>query len=573
MGSLQDELKKSGLIPKKPKQPDAPVPTVKAEPKKKTLEEIVAERERRARADKKRKFRKADRQLQAMNEAETAQKLSMPKPSELQASAKKTDAPEKPKPIRKPDLGPVIKSRIARAGDFKKPDPWVADGKDLFGPFLRGPDARSAQIYLGIDFGTAFTKAAIGFSEKIFIVDWAGLSKSESEYLLAGEVSEFPANRMYVGRSEEARATHGNLKLPFLNIKTASNQEKAFAVCFLAWVMRYMRAWVFKNMRNVIGNRKPAWTLNLGLPAESVDNLELSTSYEDVAKAAWILSMKDAIAIDDARLAIEEAEKKPATFFGLEDLQLQPEFLAQIAGYMDSPQRTDGMHLLVDIGAGTADCALFMHYRNKDGDFKNTVHRASVDPNGGSHFLLKNRFVKNEIEMDWDDLVRIPSAAAFARDLGIGQELVDKADRQFSNRLNDQLVDLILYTKKETYPLAPEWCPNSYGGPPEGLKYFLVGGGSECGVFGTTVLSAAHRATGAPARKAIFPVDQTLETPIKDPALFQRVSVAYGLARDTTDFGELQNAEKAKEIAADYAEMLSRVRQSERSTHEDLYSD
>lgn len=574
MGSLQDELRKhkeqlkeKGLVVEKPSRKAAGNASKPLSPKKKSLEQIIAEQERRERRQKKDLFKEADKSLRIQREND-ASSPSKKQPKTAPLAPKPVLSAEIKKPVRKPNLGPVIESRIARSSDFKSPDGWVMEGRDLLGPFSK--TSTPAELYLGIDFGTAFTKAAVGFSEKVFIIDWAGLTKSDSKYLLAGEISELRDKRVFIGRSDAAESIYGNLKLPFLAAGRSTREEKARAVCFLAWVMRYMRAWIYKNMRDEIGNRRPAWNLNLGLPAESVDDIALSTAYEDVAKAAWILSKQDVLTIESAIAGLGVAEKKPAASFGIDDLQLQPEFLAQIAGYMQSPQRTNGMHLLVDIGAGTADCALFMHYQTKDGEFKNTIHRASVDPNGGSHFLLKNRFVKNQINMVWDDLVRIPSAAAFARELGIEKESIDKADRQFSNRLNDQIVDLVNIAKKETYPLAPEWCPNAYGGPPEGLKYFLVGGGSECGVFGTAVVTAAHRAAGAPAKKAVFPTDHTLDTRI-DEQIFQRVSVAYGLARDTYDFGELQNAERARQIAEEYAVLLDREKQQVRQDRDDLY--
>lgn len=39
--------------------------------------------------------------------------------------------------------------------------------------------------------------------------------------------------------------------------------------------------------------------------------------------------------------------------------RLFPEFVAQVAVYARSPQRQDGLHLLVDCGAGTLDIATF----------------------------------------------------------------------------------------------------------------------------------------------------------------------------------------------------------------------
>lgn len=84
---------------------------------------------------------------------------------------------------------PVKRSfRLSNQGEFRSPDSWVALG-------VKTTLHSSGRIFIarmGIDFGTAFTKASIGYGEDIFIVDWAGIKNGAEKFTLPGEFSVLP---------------------------------------------------------------------------------------------------------------------------------------------------------------------------------------------------------------------------------------------------------------------------------------------------------------------------------------------------------------------------------------------
>ena len=70
--------------------------------------------------------------------------------------------------------------------------------------------------YMGIDFGTAYTKSSIGFGGDIFVVDWAGVKAGPEKFTLPGEFSVLPDRSCILGRSPHATRVASDLKLPFL---------------------------------------------------------------------------------------------------------------------------------------------------------------------------------------------------------------------------------------------------------------------------------------------------------------------------------------------------------------------
>jgi hypothetical protein len=252
------------------------------------------------------------------------------------------------------------RSTLTRQGCFKMPERWVAEGARTQLPVAS--DNAVVDIVIGLDFGTSYTKAAVGLRDQILPVSWEGISASTDRYLLPTEYSVLGDGSCQLGQAPTVsyEQVHQKLKHPFID-PAVSKTSIADASVFVALVLRYIRAWTFLRHGNKIGRSRIRWILNIGAPSNGLENRRLEGAYRRLGAAAWILSQRGAaIDLGDARQVVEQTanDQLPDELIGLCVL---PEFVAQIAGYVQSAQRRPGLHALVDVGGRHAGCGDF-HY-------------------------------------------------------------------------------------------------------------------------------------------------------------------------------------------------------------------
>lgn len=110
------------------------------------------------------------------------------------------------------------------------------------------------------------------------------------------------------------------------------------------------------------------WSLNVGVPSGTPETRSrdeppreaLRAAFRRAANAGWRLSLRDApIRLKDAEQTLRSEEQADI------DIDLFPEVIAGAYGYARSEERRDGLHLMMDVGAGTVDACLF-RLRTKD---------------------------------------------------------------------------------------------------------------------------------------------------------------------------------------------------------------
>lgn len=154
-----------------------------------------------------------------------------------------------------------------------------------------------------------------------------------------------------------------------------------------AEVIRYSRAFLYRHpeVGRKLANRTLRWELNIGCPTEPHENPLVVERFRHVARTAWWLAGRDDL---DAAI-IRTAWDRRDLDTGLEtEPGVVPEFVAQIAGYLRSPQVNDGLHALVDVGAATLDVATFNVVLPRDGNSapRIPIFFSAVKPLG-THFL------------------------------------------------------------------------------------------------------------------------------------------------------------------------------------------
>lgn len=418
---------------------------------------------------------------------------------------------------------------LSRNSDFKYPDDWVLAGAALQPP--GGGAGRILPVRVGIDFGTAYSKVAVQALDKVFFIDWSGVRKNAAPYLLPGELCRVDSGTLLLGRAYGSSDVFSNLKLPFLGDNGGDNEQQAAATAFLALVIRYARAWLYHTQSSIVRGRQLAWTLNVGCPTNSWSSNAVRNVYRGIAIRAWKLSQEKNISWD---IALEQLQPltRSAEDYGLDGIYLVPEFIAQIAGYVRSPQRRNGLHMLMDIGAGTVDVATFnVAYDQAREEDRYPIFASQVLPLG-THFLMSERLhALGAQRAAWDDLECIPELDDLTERFGAKRQLLESADLRFEGQLGGHIRRLLSYTRTDRYGKAPEWR--------QGLPVFITGGGAACRLY-ERALTDVCSSLKVPYRRTHFPLLQQATSGESFSARdFHRLSVAYGLTFDADLIGRI----------------------------------
>lgn len=420
---------------------------------------------------------------------------------------------------------------LTRANEFKRPDSWVWAGHSLNTDMLS--KGKTTQVRIGVDFGTAYTKVALHVAGQVLFVPWHGMRQHDSVYYLPGEISVLPDDSVYVGRSPDAKLIYNNLKLPFLERNISTREQFCATVAYLAWVMKYVRGWLYSSQAGLLRGRNIAWEVNLGCPSNSWGAKDLKFSYETLGLLAWQLSQEERdIRWRDVESLVNGGRPRYESIGLDSQIHLIPEFIAQIVGYVKSPQRRDGLHLLMDIGAGTLDLATFnvVHDKIKEAD-RYPIFASKVLPMG-THFLMSSRLEKaGGAKGIFDDLQPVPTAQDFATRAKAKLADVQVADKEFQELVTRSVYGVLDYTRALRYPMAPEWTL--------GLPAFISGGGAGCDIYVSSLIAAFQR-KGVPLRRTPFPLlDDAAKLDGIGVGNFHRLSVAYGLTFDSESVGHI----------------------------------
>ncbi len=370
-------------------------------------------------------------------------------------------------------------------------------------------------MYLGVDFGTALTKVAVRIADFVFFIPWNELVGDEG-YLLPGRLST-TENGASVPGIGQIRA----MKEPFLPGNRASEDDRVRAVEFLSAAMRFARAWLFKNQPNLVRSHSLAWNLRIGCPTNLFEADDCKALYQRLAAAAWVASQTDSLATGgDVRRILRVGVTDTET--GLDNLEAVPEFVAQITSYSHSPQRAEGLHLLVDCGAGTVDVVSFNVFRHPNHlEDRYPIWSSEVRPKG-TRFLMEG-YLDGDLSR-WDTDSPVPDQAKLRDCFGVEQSRLRQVDSSFRAYLSQVIRNVLRLTKQNRYPTAPEWQ--------EGLPVFVCGGGSACRVYRDSVTTGCQQIPVTPLPKG-FPLPEGLPQPDISPEQFSRLSVAYGLTLDS----------------------------------------
>lgn len=373
---------------------------------------------------------------------------------------------------------------------------------------------KSQELVIGLDFGTAFTKVVIG-------------EVTYAHAIPFGEYGNLLPSKVYVNYKGNCFLTQKqgehvltDLKLPLL-LKNSSEVDHVAIVSFLALVFLECRSW---STQSIYKEFTIDWLVNVGLPTESYHDESLSKLYRQLISAAWVLSFCNDITIKLAELVMKELQCDtltiPAEYILSSDvINLFPEFAAQIVGYVQSPSRREYSHLLIDVGAGTLDVAMFI-VTNDDGEWLFQTTGKDIKALGAD-ILAKHRVLNGKSSTEFGRINSCPNDEEIAKAIGVTLNELLKIDKPFSKAVNISLNKVV----------------SSVAG---GYKFhdlittFICGGGSHVELYRKEVAVINN---GYPLKILSLPVPERLRSEGITLSNYHRLSVAYGLSYDPFDIG------------------------------------
>lgn len=458
------------------------------------------------------------------------------KPTAHHQKTRQSSMPRSPRPqaprFAAPDMSKyVICHELAES----KPDQsWQPLGASLA---IQPSQGRGkTQCTVGLDFGTAFTKVCVQFREMTYVVRWDLAVPNCTPFLLPGVFTIQPDGTCELGVAAGGSVC-ADLKIAL--IKSQDLSSKVNTVIFLALVTRYTRAWLFTQHNSVFSGFHIEWFMNVGLPTDPWENPTICDQYQDIALAAWNLGASaDPISIETAKqaLGLHGATAPTSGSMDIERVQAFPEFVAQIMSYVESAQRRNDLHLLVDVGAGTVDIVVF-HVTSVEGDNRYLIHKASVVLLG-THILLAYRAEASQVvRKSWEESFASLDARRFESQLSVPSGRLDPVQEFITDKLFGTIRKLIAETKTYRYETSPAWT--------EGMPCLLSGGGKDVDIY-RGVLSLAR--TQWPLLEMRLRVPESFASGAIGESDFQRVSVAHGLSYAADNLGQIERESEVADI-------------------------
>lgn len=458
-------------------------------------------------------------------------------------------------------LVPVQRPLVSK-GRFRLPEPWVGHSPSHILQRAVTTFGQATDVVIGVDFGTSFTKVAVGLKDTIVPVDWAGVSLHPERFLLPSEFTELNNGTLVLGLDPSADPArhHQYLKQPFLRAD-ASQKCRAQAAAFLALVLRYVFAWLYRSHHRLLADQQVRWMLNLGVPSNGLEVGAIERTYRQLATVAWAMGVgNEPIRLPDAEALCQQRASGQLPAGLITPPAIIPEFVAQMAGYVQSPQRKPGLHALVDVGGGTMDVVTFnVHHSQGEDVFPFFVPKVLTL---GTQMVNHNRLAGHDQLLDLsklpDELSHLLSYKDFADRTGLSHGHVFARDELLFREVQQSTKSVAQQTKARRYRHAPEWR--------EGLRVFLTGGGAQVAEYRNSIekgmKDVAQRVNPMP-----LPQHPRVAGFGGNLAEYQRISVACGLALDEFSLGQIRPASTVEDDAPSVVTAIK----VDRPDRDDLY--
>jgi len=405
---------------------------------------------------------------------------------------------------------------------------------------------RPIAINFGIDFGTSFTKVCyrdVG-SETSGIVF---IGHNFSNALAPSVVTISKSGRLYIG--DKASLLKAPISVPFLKMRLAGlpfgnelpscnginisdeTAVKALSAWFLASIIKRSQKWISDFQPDLLKNRKPVWSANIGVPVEHYDSDALKI-FEEVLGVAWLWVKSEHIpgtvqaAVNAYQGAVSHIEKETTDFHAI------PEIAAAVQSFVMSREAVPGIYVYFDIGGGTIDGVAF-NFLNDFGERQINFYSGKVEPLGVSAIGSKLNS-PNAATIDTVELERLLNTCsskieeAFIDSIHrLVGKVVMKAKKIDGRNWQEDAIQSSDYQRKFIGRLSPE-CMRP-------LVIFIGGGGATSEWYKKAIASTydafKHYNAGIPPYE-LLEVPQPSDFRARDQKAdkFTRFAISYGLS-------------------------------------------
>lgn len=447
--------------------------------------------------------------------------------------------------------------------------------------FENGANVRKCYVNIGLDFGTSCTKVVLRTpyeKDRAFAVPFSDAAHPSSHYLLPSAIWIDQKRHASLLQFDTAISIR-DLKRHFvystpipLNMNGAwpkSINSHIASITFLALALQRTRQWFLYTHRTAYCDYQLVWHVNLGLPSADFDNKQLCHRYFRAIAAAWHLSVQETpICLDAAEQAYEQVyvkleDSSDSKFSGTVNCKdgasatvcLLPEVAAEVVGYSRSHQREEGLHILMDVGAGTLDlCAFNLHQKN--GDDRYELLTADVRELGAMVLhrsrLKKLRKIVSPYDLErWkshDPVTPIPNTIHdyFSTDKSPELPKSNYVDSKFVNDVVKMIWKTVVDLKQRRHPFSPRWK--------DWLPIFIAGGGSLLEPYQHALRQVTYEmrkqyqgSFGLKNMSIAKPRNLEGATGICDNN-YHRLAVAWGLSYSDVDIGNVTRPAEIEDV-------------------------
>lgn len=196
-------------------------------------------------------------------------------------------------------------------------------------------------LWIGFDLGSSSSKIVIQDydSDRSYAIAFPEWAPKQNPYLLPTSLKESEYGVLSLARNGEASIS--NFKGNLIN---GHQKSVTYAAAYVALALRECRKKFMVDHGAEYKNKFIRWWINLGLPAENIDDQDLCETYRHIALAGWFLSERDdLLSLDivsttiNSFLCDEHEDGIPP-----ERVKVIPEVVAAVRGYAHSQGR-DGI--------------------------------------------------------------------------------------------------------------------------------------------------------------------------------------------------------------------------------------
>ena len=429
-----------------------------------------------------------------------------------------------------------------------------------------------SDIVIGFDFGTSSSKVVIRDSgrQTAYAIPFDFLACSNNKYLIPTRIFINDDGAVSLSKGDYSCS---NLKIhlmddPDQNVFTAMNTGEKItatelAAGYMAIVILLARARFLQQTESIYKKTRIHWHINIGIPSKNYDDRKMRKSFKTIAMAAWRISRMDtSITISEIKKYLMEA-KDQITSKGSgnnpddnESLWLHPDFvnthpevIMEVVGYARSPLRTNGLHLIVDIGATTLDTATFIIHDN-EGEDVFPILDSAVERLGTIMLHHKRvQALKASLEQslrevnDIDPTIPLPDHNSYG--IQLSEENILENDNSFFKECSTMIGNAMHNTKRQRDPNSEVWQTE--------LPVFICGGGGRHASYRKTIDELGQRCANAWDYFRGFtikdiPKPNHLDAPDLPHEEYDRLAVAYGLSFTSDEIGEVIPASKISNI-------------------------